>query len=354
MSLPFVIVFERHWDTIPKLLIKDLLPDLKKAGYGTFCFEAPHDLSPPEIIERHKTCLEFDTKIQKQAETLLRIAHITGELSEMSFHKLASLLQLYVSSKKYLEVAEKIKQLPASCILGEVFSESKKLSICLKGIDIHSEDFDAMTSLGLSTRMKAIEDKETHRITTMFQNLLKIEEESAQGVVFLCGVLHAEKLVTEFKKHGLQDKVLYYFPHSSASYNKRSDDIEMVLSDSSDTLTGHTHLLTREEIPSFSKRIAHEISEKTRYTKELIDLNSHTDFLSRYFRRDVRGFIRPGYHLDAFVPFSESSDKEAMETQLATARVETHIRSLEGRNFLVIPRVNFPETAERVRKLAPF
>ena len=49
MSLPIVIIFERHWDTIPKTIIKDLLPALNKKGYQTFCFEAPQDLSPPDF-----------------------------------------------------------------------------------------------------------------------------------------------------------------------------------------------------------------------------------------------------------------------------------------------------------------
>ena len=41
MSLPIVIIFERHWDLIPKPLVKELLPELSKRGYGNFCFEAP-------------------------------------------------------------------------------------------------------------------------------------------------------------------------------------------------------------------------------------------------------------------------------------------------------------------------
>ena len=207
MSLPIVIIFERHWDTIPKSVIKDLLPDLSKKGYETFCFEAPQNLSSAEIVARHNSGLELDSGIQQQAEKLLKQVGITRNLSDMSFRSLADLLRLYVSSKKYVEVAEKVKQLPASHILKEVFDEATKLSMSLKGIDIGSEDFDEMTSVDLSRRMSGIRLKEDHRITTMVQNLLKLRTQQEEGVIFACGALHAKGLVVGC------DKVIKTPPH---------------------------------------------------------------------------------------------------------------------------------------------
>ncbi|VHO02007.1 hypothetical protein RHT_00325 [Candidatus Rhabdochlamydia sp. T3358] len=32
MSLPIVVIFERHWDETPKHLVKQLLPELVKEG----------------------------------------------------------------------------------------------------------------------------------------------------------------------------------------------------------------------------------------------------------------------------------------------------------------------------------
>ena len=58
-------------------------------------------------------------------------------------------MSLYVSSKGYLTVAEKVKQLPASRLLKEVFGEARKLSISLKGIDVSRAEFDEMTSVDL-------------------------------------------------------------------------------------------------------------------------------------------------------------------------------------------------------------
>jgi hypothetical protein len=220
MSLPIVIIFERHWDTIPKSVIKDLLPDLNKRGYETFCFEAPQNLSAAEIVDRHNSGLELDSDIQQQAEKLLKQVGITTKLSDMSFHSLAELLRLYVSSKRYVDVAEKVKQLPASRMLKEIFGEAAKLSMSLKGIDVGSEDFDEMTSADHSKRMSGIRIREDYRITTMVQNLLKLRTQQEEGIIFACGALHAKGLMDEFKKHGLQDEVLYYFPHSSSRYDE--------------------------------------------------------------------------------------------------------------------------------------
>jgi len=153
MSLPIVIIFERHWDTIPKHAVKELLPDLNKRGYETFCFEASQDLSFAEIVGRHKAGLAFDSDIQQQAEEYLKPIGITRALSDISFSHLTDLLQLFVSSKQYLTVAERIKQLPASRMLKEVFDEATRLSITVKGIDIDSKDYDKIISADVSTRM---------------------------------------------------------------------------------------------------------------------------------------------------------------------------------------------------------
>ena len=153
MSLPIVIIFERHWDTIPKSIVKELLPDLNKKGYQTFCFEAPQDLSPREIVDRHNSGLEFDTEVQQQAEQFLRRAGIITTLSEISFCNLAVLMRLFVSSKKYVDVAERLKQLPVSRILKESFDEAAALSMSLKGVDIDAKEFDEMLSSNVVRRM---------------------------------------------------------------------------------------------------------------------------------------------------------------------------------------------------------
>ena len=346
--LPVVIFFERHWDTVPKSVIKDLLPDLNKIGYKTFCFEAPQNLSAVQIVDRHNSTLAFDSNIQKQAEKFLKQVGITSNLSDMCFRNLIELLRLHVSSTKYVEAAEKIKQLPASSILKEVFDEATKLSMSLKGVDIDSEEFNEMISVDLLTRMPDIRLKEDKRVTTMFQNLLKFRAQQEEGVIFSCGVLHAKGLINEFKKHGLHDEVFYYFPHSSSRYDKSIDDIKVAMND---TLVDHTYLLAQEDIKPFSERVIREITEKTKYIKEILDYNSHSQFLSNCFKTNFRAFLRQGYHVDALVDVTEPSDIEDIQLRVSAAGVQTHRISLDGRNYLAIPNVNTGDIAKRIRKI---
>jgi len=278
-----------------------------RRGYETFCFEAPQNLSSAEIVDRHNSGLELDSDIQQQVEKLLKQVGITSKLSDMSFRRLADLLRLYVSSKRYDDVAVKVKQLPASRMLKEIFSEATKLSMSLKGIDVGSEDFDEMTSADLSRRMSGIRLREDHRITTMVQNLLKLRTQQEEGIVFACGAIHAKGLIDEFKKLGLQDEVLYYFPHSSSRYDESVDDIEVVMHDTSGILIDHTHLLAQKDIKPFGERVIREITGKTKYTREILDYNSHSQFLSDCFKTNFRAFLRPGYHVDALVDVTEPS-----------------------------------------------
>jgi hypothetical protein len=348
MSLPTLFIFERHWDPISKFALENLLPDLHKRGYGAFCIEAPQNLSSAQIVDRHNSGLEYESGIQLQAEKLLTQVGITTKLSDMSYGRLAERVRLHVSSDGYLEVAEIIKQLPSSQILKRIFTETTNLSMSINGIDINSKDFDAMISVDPSRRMSDIRLKEDQRIATMFQNLLKLKTQQNEGVVFVCGASHAKGLIDEFKKHGLQDEVLYYFPHSSSRYDESVDDIKVIMND---TLVGHTHLLAPEDIKPFGERVIREIIGKTKYTRELLDPNSHSQFLSDRFNTNFRTFLRPGYHVDALVEVTEPSKINVIQQRVLAAGVQTHRISLDGRNYLVIPNVNTSDIAMRIRKI---
>lgn len=349
MSLPITIIFERHWDTIPKSLIKDLLPDLNKRGYGTLCYEAPQNLSSVEIVDRQKAALELDSGINQQAEKLLRQVGITRKLSDISFSSLVDLMRLYVSSQRYVSVAEKVKQLPASQILNEVFGEAALQSMTIKGIDINNEYYDKIISINILSRFSEIESSEDHRITTMFQNLLKLRSQQEEGVIFVCGALHAKRLIDEFKKHGLQNEVLYYFPHSTSRYEESEDDIQLLMDD---TLRDHTYLLAQKDIKPFGERVIRDITERTRYKTEVVGYNSHSQFLSEFFKVNFKVFFRPGHHVDALVDVAESAHTENIIQCLSAVGVQTHMTSLDRRTYLVVPNVNTEDIANKIRKIS--
>jgi hypothetical protein len=347
MSLPLVIIFERHWDEIPKLVLKDLLPNLVEQGYQTLCFETPKDLTTSEIIARHDSGLKYDMEIQRQAEQLLKQVNITKQLSEESFSSLAQLMKQYVSSQRYLDVAEKIKNLPASKILKEIFDQAGKLSLLLKGVDI--VDLDEMFSYDLSKRMTHINLQEDRRIRTIFKNLLKLRKKQ-EGVIFICGALHASNLLAKFAEKGMQDDVLYYFPHSSKRYDHTTDDINEITM-RNETLQNHTYLLSKHQIQPFVKTIVSEIVPKIIYKEEIVNGNSHSRFLSEFFKVKLKAFLRPGYYVDALVDIDKISDIETIKQGIHAIGVQTHDVSLNERKYLVISAINTTEIAEKIRKL---
>lgn len=349
MSLPIVIVFERHWDVMPKYLIKNLLPDLARRGYNTLALEAPEDLKTCDIRERHNRGIESGSQLFTQATAMLKRAGITQELSGVSFSQLAEWIQLYVSSKDYLKVTEEIKNLPASLILKEIFDETKRLSFSLKGIDIKAVDYDKLTSEPLLTRMAAVAKVDSYRTDTFVYNLLKLKEEN-EGVVFLCGALHADNLLSKFKRLGLEDDLLCYFPHSSKRFDDSTDDL--TLPGMNIALEGRRHLLsTPAETLSLKDRIIVEVTLKIRYSREITERNSHAEFLRDFFGTHFKAYLRPGYHVDALLDVDEVSISEPIQKQLQATGISTHYSALYGRNLLVIPSINTKDVAESIRRL---
>jgi hypothetical protein len=59
--------------------------------------------------------------------------------------------------------------------------------MCLKGIDVSSEEYGEKTSDDLSRRMSGIRLREDQRITTMVEILLKLRTQQEEGLIFACG-----------------------------------------------------------------------------------------------------------------------------------------------------------------------
>ena len=109
--------------------------------------------------------------------------------------------------------------------------------------------------------------------------------------------------------------------------------------------------MASKDIKPFGERVIREIIGKTRYTKEILDYNSHSQFLSDCFKTNFKAFLRPGYHVDALVDVTEPSDIEDIQRRTSVAGAQTHRISLGGRNYLAIPNVNTRDIAERIRKI---
>lgn len=344
IALPVVVIFERHWDEIPKQLVADLLPDLVDQGYDTLCIETPQNLTSSEITSRLDSCINSDSEILSQAERLLKRVNITKKLSELSFDTLADLMKLFVSSQKYYEVAEMIKRLPAAQQLKKVFDESKRLSVRIKGVDIDDKDYQEITTTFFLDRMDKLIINEDLRMRTISENL--IEHSQRHGIIFICGALHCSNLIAKFKEKNLQDRVLYYFPHSSQRYIDSIDDINKV-----NVNENHTYLLSSEEVKAFKNKIVKEVIPKIGYIKEILEGNSHSRYLSELFGVNFQAFLRPGYYVDGLLDIEEKENIEKIEQNLTENNIQTRRDFLEGRLYLVISDINTEKVIKRISQL---
>lgn len=346
-----VVIFERHWDMAPKQVLKHLIPGMAEEGYDTLCFEFPHDVPEHKILPAYHKDLEFNISLNSQAENCLKkVGIINSKLCNVGFKQLAYLMEQYVSSKKYIEFTEKIKQLPASILLMDIFNISYRLSLRIKGVDIPTIS-EITDSNNMLERRSILEKVEKDRIATFSENLFTLHRKG-KGLIFICGVFHAENLISKFKERNLDDHVLYYFPHSNKNYNDEIDDVKTLFCN--ETLKNHTfRLIDEDSCKLLANRIVKEVKLKnTHYKEEITDENSHSIFLSSFFQKNFRTFMRPGYYVDALLDIDESKeDVEKIKEKLNQVNISTHEKILFDRKHLVIQDINTKTVGDNIRRL---
>ncbi len=350
VSLPPVIIFERHWDTIPKQLIRNLLPKLLEEGYDTLCFEYPQDQTEEQIVLACNNLLKYESNLHSQAEKLLKQARILENPSKMGHIKLCKFLNLYFYREECINQAERIKNFPATQLVKEIFNDAKKHFITIKGIDINVKNYVEMISPSIEERISSIDRTENDRIKTLSENFLKLYNQQ-KGIVFICGALHAVNLMAKFKEDGLYDRILYYFPHSEKFYDDSINEIQELFMNN--TLKDHTYCLIKEnDIHSLSSIIVEEVKKRNRdYQEEVVEGNSHSKLLAEIFNVSVKTFKRPGYYVDALIETNQITDKEEMIKKLHEKNIQTHLTCLNSHSYLIIPEVNTKRVAENIRRL---
>ncbi|MDF2549083.1 MAG: hypothetical protein K0S07_150 [Chlamydiales bacterium] len=354
MSLPIVMIFERHWDESPKHVLNSLLPKLAEQGYDTLCLEEAEDLKVQDFHTRLEENVKVHVDLHESALTYLKKANVrfSTPLSTVNFTELTYLMRMYVSSRRYVEVAEKIKQLPALLLFQKILKDASRLSIQLQGVDIHDAERQYVVRPILTERAPVIRETNAHREATIVNNLLRLQE-TQKGIVFSGGVAHANAILNAIKKKNPEVDLLCCFPHSSKLYDDAFDDCQDFKKEN--IPEHHAYLVdTEEEAQAFANRIVLEIKAKnTRYTKELIGENSHLRSLSAFFKRQFRAFERPGHYVDALLEIDQIADVNALQQQLEQLHVSTKVTDIKGKRYFTISDINTPEVAESIRhKLA--
>lgn len=262
-SLPTIIIFERHWDLPPKQVVNEILPVLAAEGYDTVCVEAPSVLTQEEIISRSQRNMENVSGIFTQATERLTRAHAmpAGKLEDLGLESLAELMRYYVSSQRFIEVAEQIKQLPAAKLFRQILSTASDLSMSLKGVDVEDKIYATVTRGDPDERAAAIDAVEELRVESFVENLSQVRK-VRKGAVFISGATHISKLMAKFKERREEGEYLCFFAHSSKFYGDTLNDLEGLKETYPELKECSTCLETAEDVRLFAQKILAEVKKR--------------------------------------------------------------------------------------------
>lgn len=338
-SLPTIVIFERHFDTQPKLVALKVLPELFKLGYDTFCFEAPHEFTEDKIIRLQMQGAQFDVEITQKVTEIFKTNKIfIQDLPNASFSTLQQLIKYHVSSNSYEEVTQRVKQGPANQIQTKILNTAIKHHFIIRGVDVEEQQFNTLTQADISTRYTAILSNESKRIRNFADNLNPLIEKRG-GVVFICGASHPDVISK------LNGKVAYYFIHSGIVFSHDYNDLK----DLKANYENHSYCLVNEnETSEFVNRILRDVKTNNDVYKKEIEETSSSKILSHYFSLEVRTLMRPGFYVDALI----ATDQDNVKLKLSEYNIESHQITINDKTYLVVQDINTHEVASKILKLA--
>lgn len=294
MSLPIVLLLGNHRDPSAYELAKILIPKLAKEGYSRYCLEYPSAWSIEMFRNRMNKTIEF---LQRQhGPNTDYIGPFTSTIESMDF--------------------------------------AEKHSYCTLFID------DETSINDLAEGLYSFEKSLPTRDTIMADHLYRMHAEK-KGIIVPVGPGHYRGIVERLKKKGLSDEDLVcHFPfHYSTdpSQSLPKEHVEAIKKIA-------CRASTEDEIDRLADKILNEVKGKNRLVVELTE-NSHSQFLSNFFKVNFKAFQRPQYFVDAVLPLDQV--REDIKEDLENLSIQHHINE----HYLVIPDVNTNEIGHRIRLL---
>lgn len=336
MSLPIVIIFNRHWESSPQHLIRNLLPPLAQEGYDTFCQEIPDSLSEEDAIQ----WVENQVKKRSVTTDMFNIHANKSKLSYPNDLERCTLEEFReampsISTGPFLQ----LKTLASMKIAHENLLLAKRCTFSIVCID-DAQAMNELNSTPLNSPLYAqtLEKTSNIREKRMEDHLFRLHAEG-KGIVVPLGWKHFKPMIEHLKQKGLTDQdIVCHFPHSSYQITRTIDEIKnlhetgQIFSDKTSCAT------TSEEVALLAKKILAEVQSK-------IIQNCHILFLSDFFKVHFQPSLGPEYRLDARLPIGKMKDSIRNDLD------DLGIQHRTDQNYFVIPNVNTTEVAHDIRLL---
>lgn len=347
MSLPTLILYERHWDPVPKEFLLEGVEELLQMGYDTLCVEAGESWSEESILRSCKQGLETQKRVHKESVECLKKAGALpgGDLGEIPFDHLRLLIREWVSSQRYDEVAEMIKGLFSTKLAVKLFERVRNLSMNLYGIDLEGADYEKIRTGNYRDRVRNI-DRTTEKREARFMHHLLHLQAQGRSVICLMGVSHIEGMRNKIQVQEATHRFACAFIHSGIPYVQTGDDIAHVLKRLKNELAlkAKSPVERRDALDQvmsalFSKNVSH--------LEEVTQNCSHAGRLSRILQAEVKAFVKPGRYVEVILL---GSAYPSILSKIAQMGLPYYFKIYNEKVCIAIDRVNVAEQGERIQR----
>ncbi len=341
MNPPILIVLERHWDVMPKIFIKEALPQLKALGYNTIASEAPFTYSEEELSRLDSDSILESKRYYDQAKTFLDNVNISiDSLMKTNFKNIARTLQLYVSSQHYQNFTMILKEIPAKDCLHDLFVDAKQLGFSRIGIDME----DVLNKIGAFSSMKERVSLNTSRESHFFNEICKIQATEGHGLVVLMGSLHFKGLYEHFEKNNMLNNVVFTMPYENIFFTDKK--IEQDLLFKCRKYSKMIFPISQKKDFSFEiETLIGKLSKNQFNQFQEIQTTSTTAKLNRQCPTKFTSYQRSGFFVDA-ISDAVDNNKKILEKN----KIPYEVAFFRGKESIIVRDLNVKEVATQIQE----
>ena len=300
----------------------------------------PENFDAEEIIKHAKEIVEQGEESQSVVKTCAMMMGVSeSALSQKTEVGVCELLRKFLPPPSDQEdhcsvVANRFCRSEANKETLKVLNLAKQRGFLIKGIDSKPEVLDKRNAVKDLLSISLIDMVREKTMTGHIENLRQ------RGVVYICGALHAARLISKYKD------APYFYPRSTKWQPIEDEENMRCGYTETDFLKDPSQVLSQRDIPSFADRIVAQITRR-----EFPEGNPQSKYLARVFNAEFKVFMGEGFYADALVEKATTPNIADIEAKLKASNIKTGIDSIKGKEYLVIPNINVKDVADRIMSL---
>lgn len=355
MTLPIIIMLERHWDTLAKEALSKTLPLAVPKGYDVMCFESPSDENEEELIANVKSTITFSQDRYAETNALLqRRGIVAPNLFEMNYSDLEQFLLLFVSSRYSKEMALWFKELPGHVQKLKMLEIAKSMNMAVQGVDLVKVDLEPLRTMesqeNLQRKLAAIDLLDSKRIISFKKHLLDLQQKG-HGVIFVVGQSHYECLVQAFSKEYCLSDIIFVHPYSPKCLDSSLDDRPLTaIRDNAQPTLIEQRIEHSGDMDAFTISLMQTIQSKVD-GYERIKPTAISNMLSKKTGLFFDVYARPSMHVDVYHRITAEDDIRSTARALNDQGIPGHFTLFKGAPSYCIPCLNSTEISGAITKL---